>query len=42
MRIHGQQLAQCLNYLRATNLRLCVLMNFAKPKVDIRGVANSY
>jgi len=35
-------LAQCVNYLRATNLRLCLLMNFAKPKVDIRRVANNY
>lgn len=34
--------AQCVNYLRATNLRLCLLMNFAKPKVDIRRVANDY
>ncbi len=33
-------LAQCMNYLRATNLRLCLLMNFAKPKVEIRRVAN--
>jgi GxxExxY protein len=31
--------AQCLNYLRATNLRLCLLMNFAKPKVEIRRIA---
>jgi GxxExxY protein len=35
-------LAQCLNYLRATNLRLCLLMNFAKPKVDIRRVASNF
>jgi GxxExxY protein len=35
-------LAQCLNYLRATNLRLCLLMNFAKPKVHIRRIANNY
>ncbi len=33
-------LAQCLNYLRATNLRLCLLMNFAKPKVEVRRIAN--
>ena len=33
-------LAQCLNYLKATNLRLCLLMNFAKPKVEIRRIAN--
>ena len=35
-------LAQCLNYLRATNLHLCLLMNFAKPRVDIRRVVNNY
>ena len=34
-------LAQCLNYLRATNLRLCLLMNFAKPKLEIRRIANN-
>jgi len=35
-------LAQCLNYLRATNLRLCLLMNFAKPKLEVRRIANNY
>jgi GxxExxY protein len=35
-------LAQCLNYLRATDLRLCLLMNFAKPRVEIRRIANHY
>jgi GxxExxY protein len=35
-------LAQCLNYLRATNLCLCLLMNFAKPKVEIRRIANKH
>jgi len=35
-------LAQCLNYLKATNLRLCLLMNFAKPKVEIRRIANRF
>ena len=35
-------LAQCLNYLKATNLRLCLLTNFAKPKVEIRRVVNNY
>ena len=35
-------LAQCLNYLKATNLRLCLLMNFAKPKLEIRRIANNY
>ena len=34
--------AQCLNYLKAADLRLCLLMNFAKPKLEIRRIANRY
>ena len=34
--------AQCLNYLRATNLPVCLLVNFYRPKLEIkRIVANS-
>ena len=29
-------LAQCLNYLKATGQRVCLLMNFGKPKIQIR------
>lgn len=28
--------AQCLNYLKATGLPICLLMNFGNPRVDIR------
>jgi len=35
-------LAQCLNYLKATGLRLCLLMNFAKPKLEVRRIANNF
>ena len=28
--------AQCLNYLRASGLSLCVLLNFGRPKVAVR------
>ena len=35
-------LAQCLNYLKATNLRLCLLMNFGKPKLEFRRIVNSH
>jgi len=35
-------LAQCLNYLRATKLRLCLLMNFAKPKLEVRRVVDNF
>jgi len=30
-KVYENALAQCLNYLKATKLRLCLLMNFAKP-----------
>lgn len=35
-------LAQCLNYLKATNFRLCLLMNFGNPKLKVRRVVNKY
>jgi GxxExxY protein len=28
--------AQCLNYLRATGLHLCLLRNFGKPHLEIK------
>ena len=35
-------LAQCMNYLKATGLRLCLLMNFGKPKLEVRRVVNNF
>lgn len=32
--------AQCLNYLRITGLRLCLLLNFSKPGVEIKRIVN--
>lgn len=31
-------LAQCLNYLRATGMELCLLMNFERPRLEVRRV----
>jgi len=31
--------AQCLNYLKATGRRICLLINFGNPKVEIRRIA---
>lgn len=31
-------LAQCLNYLKATGLSVCLLINFGGPKVEIKRV----
>lgn len=28
--------AQCLNYLKATGLPLCLLMNFGRPRLEVR------
>lgn len=30
--------AQCLNYLKATGLRLCLLINFGNPRVEIKRI----
>jgi GxxExxY protein len=33
-RLANEHTAQCLNYLRASGLRLCLLVNFQRPKVE--------
>jgi GxxExxY protein len=32
--------AQCLNYLKATGERLCLLINFGMPRLEVRRVVN--
>lgn len=31
-------MAQCLNYLKATGHRICLLINFGSPKVEVRRI----
>lgn len=32
-------MAQCLNYLRATQLKVCLLINFGTPKIGIKRIS---
>ena len=34
--------AQCMNYLKATGLKVCLLLNFGAPKVDTRRIVNDF
>ncbi|MCU1290310.1 MAG: hypothetical protein JWN60_2539 [Acidobacteria bacterium] len=31
--------AQCMNYLKATGLKICLLINFGNPRVEIKRIA---
>jgi GxxExxY protein len=33
--------AQCINYLKATGLTICLLINFGTPKVQIKRIINN-
>ena len=35
-------MAQCPNYLKATGLKVCLLINFAKSKIEIKRIVNSF
>ncbi len=35
-------MAQALNYLKATGLKVCLLINFGSPKVQIKRIVNHY
>lgn len=30
--------AQCMNYLKATGLKVCLMVNFGKPRVDVKRI----
>jgi GxxExxY protein len=33
--------AQCMNYPRATGLKLCLLIDFGTPKISVKRIANN-
>ena len=41
-RLASEHMVQCLNYLRASGLTLCLLVNFQKPKVEWRRIIRAF
>jgi GxxExxY protein len=35
-------LAQCMNYLKATRLSVCLLLNFGRPKLEVKRVVQDF
>jgi GxxExxY protein len=35
-------LAQCLNYLKATGLKICLLINFGKSQIEVKRVVRNF
>ena len=35
-------MAQCLNYLKATGLKVCLLINFGRPKLKVKRIVNKF
>jgi GxxExxY protein len=40
--LEEKHFAQCLNYLKATEITICLLINFGNPKVEIKRVARNF
>jgi GxxExxY protein len=38
--LDGAQRMQCINYLKATDMQLCLLLDFGKPRLEIKRVAH--
>lgn len=34
--------AQCLNYLKATRLNVCLLLNFGKPRIEVKRIVFNF
>ncbi len=39
--IDDSHVAQCMNYLKATGLNICLLFNFAKPRLEVKRLVNN-
>jgi len=41
-KLNDIHMAQCMNYLKATGHKICLLINFGRPKVEVRRIANKF
>jgi GxxExxY protein len=41
-RLTNEHTAQCLNYLRASGLTICLLTNFQRPKVEWKRIVHGF
>src|SRR5690349_8563385 len=41
-RLAKEHTAQCLNYLRATNLTVCLLINYQNPKLEWKRIVRGF
>jgi len=41
-RFSDEHFAQCINYLKATNIRICLLVNFQRAKVNWQRIAFNF
>jgi GxxExxY protein len=41
-RITGENVAQCINYLKATGLKVCLLINFQHPRVEWKRIVHNF
>lgn len=41
-RLANEHIAQCLNYLKASGLSVCLLINFQKPKVEWKRIVHRF
>ena len=37
--LNDAHMAQCLNYLKATGLKVCLLLNFGRSKVEVKRIS---
>jgi len=39
--LNDVHMAQCLNYLKATGHRICLLINFGTPRIDVKRIVHN-